>query len=277
MDNSILNLALVSQTSQHPSVTSDGSTAKGRSSVEERRGEEMRRLFPMHSVGRARERESSAAREVYAYLAEAATNEDLDRRAPFPVDYPTQWIRRVWLRDQRSVLLRPVLSTDAAKLQSFVRSMSATTRRNRFHGALVDLPEHRLRYMTEVDYVNHLAFIGEVRDQAEPRQVAEARWFRRVDEPDCADFAIAIDDHYQSGGLGSLLMEVLQRSAAAKDIRQLCGHVLKSNHRMIGWLEAHGWTKRHDPYDPGVVQVELPLQRNGQPDVVASDLLAAAA
>lgn len=277
MDNTILSPALASQTSQRPPIAHSGSAPKCRASVEERRGEAMRQLFPMHSVGRAHEHESCVARQVYAYLAEAATNEDLDRRIPFPPDYPTEWIRRVWLHDLRSVLVRPVRPTDAARLQSFVRSMSATTRRNRFHGALAGLAEHVLRYMTEVDYVNHLAFVGEVGDEAELRQVAEARWVRRTDEPDHADFAIAVDDNYQFNGLGTRLMDLLQRSAAARDIRCLCGHVLKSNQRMTDWLEAHGWTMRQDPYDVGVVQMELSLQAHRQPDLVAAGRLAVAA
>jgi len=277
MDNEILNPALVGQTRNRPQITQDIPPPKGFASIEERRGEAMRRLFPMHSVGRARERESSIARQVYAYLAEATTNEDLDRRIRFPSHYPTEWIQRVWLRDRRSVLVRPVLPTDAAMLQSFVRSMSATTRRNRFHGAIADLPEHVMRYMTQVDYVSHLAFIGEVRERTEPHQVAEARWVRRADEPDHADFAIAIDDDYQLSGLGTRLMDVLQRSAAAKGIHRLCGHVLKSNQRMIRWLEAHGWTMQHDPADHAVVNVELPLPRDGQPVVAVAEELAAAA
>lgn len=248
----------------------------GCASLEERRGEVMRRLFPMHSVGRARECESRVARQVYEYLAEAATREDLDRRARFPLHYPAEWIQRVWLRDRRSVLVRPVLPTDAAMLHSFVRSMSTTTRRNRFHGAVADLSEHVARYMTQVDYVSHLAFTGEVCDRAEPQQVAEARWVRRPDQPDHADFAIVIDDKYQRSGLGTRLMDMLQRSAGARDIRCMCGHVLKSNQRMIGWLEAHGWSMQPDMQDPGVVRMELPLQRHGQPVVVASEELAAA-
>jgi ribosomal protein S18 acetylase RimI-like enzyme len=277
MDNEIAELALVGQTRQRPHIAQDSLPPKDGASVEERRGEAMRGLFPMHAVGRARERESGVARQVYAYLAEATTNEDLERRVRFPRHYPTQWIQRVWLRDRRSVLVRPVLPTDAAMLQSFVRSMSPTTRRNRFHGAVADLPEHVMRYMTEVDYVSHLAFIGEVSDRAEPRQVAEARWVRRMDEPDHADFAIAIDDTYQFSGLGTRLMDMLERSAAAKDIRRLCGYVLTGNQRMIGWLESQGWTLQHDRYDPSVVQVELPLPRHRQPEVVAPDQLAAAA
>lgn len=262
MDHEIPNLALVGQTGFWPQVAQETLLPQGGANVAERRGALMRRLFPMYSVGRAREQASRVARQVYAYFAEATTNEELDRRAQLPMNYPKEWIERVNLRDRRSVLVRPVLPTDTTMLQSFVRSMSATTRRNRFHGAFADLPEQVMRYMTQVDYVSHLAFVGEVRGQAASRQVAEARWVRRTDEPDHADFAIAIDDSYQLSGLGTRLMDMLQRSAAKKGIRRLCGHVLQSNQRMIGWLEAHGWTMQHDPQDPGVLCVELPLQRH---------------
>ncbi len=80
MDNEMLNLAFVGQTRHRPQIAQNILPRRGSASVEERRGAAMRRLFPMHSVGRARERESSVARQIYAYLAEATTNEDLERR-----------------------------------------------------------------------------------------------------------------------------------------------------------------------------------------------------
>jgi len=225
-------------------------------SIEELRGAAMRRLFPKRCGGRAHAPESAVAQRVYAYLAGATSTEDLERRSRFP----RELMEAVRLRDGRSVLVRPVLPTDASMHRAFVRAMSTATRRNRFHGGVADLPDSALRYLTEVDYVDHLALVGEAADEAGARQVAEARWVRRGDEPDHADFAIAIADDYQLGGLGNRLLDLLERSAAAKGIARLCGHVLRDNRRMIGWLEARGWTTERDPHDPGVVCVERALR-----------------
>jgi len=224
-------------------------------SIEEQRGAAMRRLFPKHDGGRGHPRESALARKVYASLAAATSSEDLERRSRFP----RELIEEVGLHDGRSVLVRPVLPTDAAMHRAFVRSMSTSTRLYRFHGGVADLPDNVLRYLTEVDYVDHLALLGEVDDGHGGRQVAEARWVRRVDEPDHADFAIAVADDYQLSGLGNRLLDLLQRSAAAKGIGRLCGHVLRDNRRMIGWLETRGWTTERDPDDPRVVCVERRL------------------
>jgi ribosomal protein S18 acetylase RimI-like enzyme len=227
--------------------------------VEEARGAAMRRLFPKRHAGRANQAVSRVAQRVHAYLAEAATIEDLERRMRLPLHYPTELIDEVRLRDGRSVLVRPVLPPDASMHRAFVQSMSPTTRRNRFHAGVADLPDPVLRYLTEVDHVDHLALAGEVEEATGARLVAEARWVRREDEPDTADFAIAIADDCQHSGLGNALLDMLQRSAAARGIDRLCGYVLRNNLRMSRWLEARGWHMGHDPDDPGVVRAELPL------------------
>jgi len=227
--------------------------------LEERRGTAMRRLFPKHHVGRADGAMSRVALRVHAYLAEARTIEDLEGRLHLPGHYPTELVDELRLRDGRSVLVRPVLPADASMHRAFVRSMSPTTRRNRFHAGISDLPDPVLRYLTEVDHVDHLALVGEVEEATGARLVAEARWVRRGDEPDTADFAIAIADDCQHGGLGNALLDMLQRSAVARGIDRLCGHVLRNNVRMSGWLEARGWHMSADQDDPGVACAELPL------------------
>jgi acetyltransferase len=227
--------------------------------VEELRGAAMRRLFPKRHAGRVSTAMSRVALRVHAYLAEATTIEDLERRLRFPLRYPTELIDEVRLRDGRGVLVRPVLPPDTSMHRAFVRAMSPTTRRNRFHAGVADLPDAVLRYLTEVDHVDHLALVGEVEETTGARQVAEARWVRREEEPDTADFAIAIADDFQHSGLGNTLLDMLQRSAAARGIGRLCGYVLRNNVRMSGWLEARGWRMGHDLDDPGVVRAELPL------------------
>ena len=223
----------------------------------------MRRLFPKRQAGRANSAVSGVALRVHAYLAEAATVEELERR--LPQHYPTELIDEVRLRDGRAVLVRPVLPPDASMHRAFVQSMSPTTRRYRFHAGVADLPDPVLRYLTEVDYVDHMALVGEFREDTGARQVAEARWVRREDTPGTADFAIAVADDCQQGGLGKALLDMLERSAAARGIDRLCGAVLRNNVRMSGWLEARGWHMAPDPDDPGVVCAELPLARRAAP------------
>lgn len=165
----------------------------------------------------------------------------------------------VTLPDGTRLRLRPVFPDDKRRLLEASTLASAQTRYRRFFAA-GEVSPATARYLTEVDYVDHLGLVGEVHEDSGARQVAEGRWVRRAEEPDTADFAIAIADDYQHSGLGNALLDALQRSAAARRIDRLCGQVLRNNKRMSGWLEARGWAMAPDLHDPGVVCAELPLR-----------------
>ena len=62
------------------------------------------------------------------------------------------------LEESSSVLLRPISSTDKARLKNGLKLVSAESRYLRFFAAISQLSEAQLRYLTEVDQVNHVAW-----------------------------------------------------------------------------------------------------------------------
>jgi len=140
-----------------------------------------------------------------------------------------------------------------------VRMLSPLSRRRRFHAPIAELPASTLRYMTEVDYESHLALLAEVFVDGVARQVAEARWVRRSDEPGTADFALAVADDWQRSGLGTCLLRRLQDSACLHGVRRLYGDVLVSNQPMAEFLRRAGWELRRDPQDLSALCAEIEL------------------
>jgi acetyltransferase len=176
--------------------------------------------------------------------------------------YPTALIDRVQLGDGRRVTIRPVLPQDAALHQAFVAGLSPATRYNRFHGPVASLPQSTLRYMTEVDYVAHMAFVATTIDDLKGEiQVAEARWVRRAPDEgdDVADFALVVADRWQRAGLGSILLGMLADTAAAQGIRRLSGDVLADNEAMCRLMKHAGWRLTRDRTDPRLVVAWLAL------------------
>jgi acetyltransferase len=176
--------------------------------------------------------------------------------------YPTTLIDRVQLRNGRSVTIRPVLPQDAALQRAFVAALSPAARYRRFHGAVNELPEATLSYMTEVDYASHMALLATTIDSGGREiQVAEARWVRREppDSTDVADFALAVADDWQRAGLGALLLGKLVDSAGAQDIRRLSGDVLADNDAMCRLLKGNGWHQRPDRFDARLIVAQLDL------------------
>jgi acetyltransferase len=190
--------------------------------------------------------------------------------------YPASLVERVRLADGRSILVRPVLPQDAELQREFIRTLSPLARYRRFHGPVVALPEPILRYLCEVDYVSHLALIGvHIDSDGSEVQVAEARWVRCEAPADAsiADFAVAVADDWQGAGLGTQLLRMLIRSAAAAGLRGLRGNVLISNKPMYRLLLRNGWRLRGDPAEPDMLSAHFALAR---PKRAANEPFAAA-
>lgn len=184
---------------------------------------------------------------------------------PFPARHvPETGIERVRLADGRFVLVRPVLPRDTGLQRDFVRALSPLSRYRRFHGPVSELPEAMLRYLCEVDHFSHVALLATAHDEhGNEVQVAEARWVRREAPADSsiADFAIAVHDDWQGIGLGSRLLRMLIRSAAAAGLQQLCGDVLAGNPPMQSLLLRQGWQLLADADDPDVYIAQFDLAR----------------
>lgn len=161
---------------------------------------------------------------------------------------------RLWLADGRSVRLRPVRADDAEAAGRFVEALSPATRRLRFHGALNRLPPALLRAMTAVDPCVQAVLVAE----AGGLLVADARYVVG-DDPQAAEFAIAVADDWQGLGLGRTLMRRLAAHARARGLRRLHGEVLDHNHRMLGLMERLGASLRPQHGGFGLVRAEIDL------------------
>lgn len=137
------------------------------------------------------------------------------------------------LRDGTGVLVRPIRPEDGNRLQAGVHQLSPGSRYHRFHAAVSELSPEQLRYLTEVDQVDHLAWIA--LDPALPGEpaVGVARCIRLPEEPRTAEVAVTVLEAHQGRGLGTLLLGLLSRSAAAQGIRTFRAYVLEDNAAML--------------------------------------------
>src|SRR3954452_4369021 len=108
------------------------------------------------------------------------------------------------LDDGRLMWIRPILPGDAWRLQEGVRRLSAETIHRRFLGAKPSFSPRELRYLTEVDQVDHIALVAVT--VVTGHLVAVARCVRLPDDAVTAEWAIVVADHLQRKGLGTHLV-----------------------------------------------------------------------
>ena len=139
------------------------------------------------------------------------------------------------LRDGTEVLVRPIEPGDKAKLADGLRRLSERTIRRRFLAAKPRFSSTELRYLTEVDGVDHVAIVAVLADDPDAF-VGVARFVRMTGDPTTAEAAIVVADHLQGQGLGRELGRRLADDARARGVKRFTATLLGTNgasHRLF--------------------------------------------
>ena len=194
--------------------------------------------------------------EVLATLSPCTNVRRYDHLAIQP--YPRQWVSTVKLRSGEDISVRPVRPEDSPMIADFVRSMSKETRYLRFISNFEELTPRMLSSMSHIDYDREMAFMAVETIEGKERLIGTSRYIDNFDDQSC-EFAVVLNDAYQSQGLASYLMKQLFLVAADKGIRIMKGIVLAENKRMIRFCQYLGFTIKRDPDDISQVIATLTL------------------
>jgi acetyltransferase len=117
------------------------------------------------------------------------------------------------------------------------------------------LNERELKYLTEIDYTNHFAWVA-----ADPGDdmngFGVARYVRDPKDPTVAEPAVAVVDEMTGKGLGTILMQLLVATARENGIETFRGWVLSENKEMLEPIDRRGASQSTED---GVVRVEVRL------------------
>jgi GNAT superfamily N-acetyltransferase len=125
------------------------------------------------------------------------------------------------------VWLRPIRPTDKPGIAGVLGRMSLETIHRRYLATKTRFSPAELRYLTEVDGVDHYAVVAV--DAATGDIEAVCRYVRLPDDPETAEWAIVIADRLQHQGLGKILMEHLAGVAREHGIRNFTATMLADN------------------------------------------------
>lgn len=158
---------------------------------------------------------------------------------------------KVCLRSGSEVLIRPLLPSDRAALDSALHRLSRESIRKRFFSA--GAPSTRLvDYLIDIDYVDHFAWT--VLDAATHEGMAVARYVR-PDTASAAEMAFTTVDRYQGRGIGTLLLGALGVTAVEAGVTELTALVMQDNVAMRAVFAKAGAHSRFD--EPGLLKVTI--------------------
>jgi len=146
------------------------------------------------------------------------------------------------LPDGARVLIRPIRPDDKGMLADGLRRLSPQSAQRRFLSPKRSFSRTELRYLTEVDGLDHVALVAEYPSAPARRLIAVGRFVRLDDDPRAAEVAVTVADEWQRRGLGSVLGKHLAHAARNRDIRRFTATMSSDNvaaHRLMATLTEH--------------------------------------
>jgi GNAT superfamily N-acetyltransferase len=180
------------------------------------------------------------------------------------------------LSDGTAVLLRSVQPSDRELLTRGFEHFSDESRYRRFFVHKRELTDEDLRYLTEVDGVQHHALGALAFDaNGEPIPLGIARYVRSTPDAEVAEAAVAVVDEMQGKGVGKLLLHALSDVAYANGVRKFRCSVLVTNtaiHKVLLELDPQAHVVRSEA---SVEELELDLPAPNMEDAPAEPALGA--
>jgi GNAT superfamily N-acetyltransferase len=178
-----------------------------------------------------------------------------------PVEPDPGWFEErssvVVLNDGTRVLIRPIRPEDKGLLQQGIQRLSPQSRYLRFLHYLERLTAAELRYLTEIDYRDHFAWVAVSLDQPDQVGLGVARYIRDKTHPDQAEAAVAVIDEFQGRGLGRLLLTRLADSARANGVDSFIAYLAPESPAVSHLL--HNVAAAITSNEDGLVKVIVPL------------------
>jgi acetyl coenzyme A synthetase (ADP forming)-like protein len=168
--------------------------------------------------------------------------------------YPSDYEFHVVLRDGGLAFIRPIKPEDAGPLDAMFHRMGRDSVYHRFFRHKDQLTEEELRYFSDVDYEDRMAFVVEVGGLL----VGGGRYDRLEDEPNVAEVAFGIEDAHQGRGIGTHLLTHLTNYARNNGVEAFRAFVLPDNYAMMRVFRSSGFTMRRE-LGGGVYTVDFPV------------------
>ena len=147
------------------------------------------------------------------------------------------------LRNGMPVHLRAIKPDDKQKLLEGYHRLSGKSMYFRFLGARHEITEKELKYLTEVDFLHHVALVATIQSKGLEKIIGVGRFveLQKSTIKRVAEVAFAVDDKLQNLGIGTMLFEQLVIIAQSMGVSNLEADVLASNRSMLNIFKRSGF------------------------------------
>ncbi|HEX9686401.1 MAG TPA: GNAT family N-acetyltransferase [Burkholderiales bacterium] len=176
---------------------------------------------------------------------------------PYPAHLVAEWTAPNGVR----VTVRPIRPEDAEIERAFVKQLSPEAKYYRFMSTIRELSPQMLARFTQIDYDREMALIAVAAKDGRAEEVGVTRYITNPDGSSC-EFAIVVDDEWQTHGLGRYLLSQLIEIARSRGLTTMSGDILTANQPMLALAASLGFAIGEVPGEAGLKRATLALERH---------------
>lgn len=154
-------------------------------------------------------------------------------------------------------LARPIIPEDHPYFEEGYSALSDRTKTLRFFNYPNKLIPSQLKYLSDIDQDNHIAWgiLDVTNDKVKPAAVG--RMIKIKSNPKMAEIAITVVDEYQNLGLGKFLFSALNIEAFHHEIEILRSHILRENISALRNLKSLGYLHKEIEGNTVILDIEV--------------------
>ncbi len=161
------------------------------------------------------------------------------------------------LNDGTPVCIRPVRPEDEQRLKDGIAQLSPQSRYLRFFSGMREAPPQVLRALASADGYDHIAWGALRSDLANTPAIGVVHAFREAEDPERAEYSVAVVDAYHGRGLARLLTAVLLLDCAREGLEHFTVNILPENRPALALARSLG--AEGVGYEAGVSVLEIDI------------------
>lgn len=159
------------------------------------------------------------------------------------------------LNDGIPVCIRPVRKDDEQRLKDGIAKLSPQSRYLRFFSGMREAPPQVVKALVTVDGYDHIAWGALRSDLPDTPALGVVHAFRDDEDPETAEFSVAVIDDYHGRGLARLLCAVLLLDCQREGLEHLAVNILPENRPALTLARSLG--AQHTALEAGVAVFEI--------------------
>lgn len=144
------------------------------------------------------------------------------------------------LNDGIPVCIRRVRRADEQRMRDGIARLSPQSRYLRFFSGMREAPPQVLRALVDADGYDHIAWGALRSDLQDTPALGVVHAFRDADDPETAEFSVAVVDEYHGRGLARLLTAVLLLDCAREGLENFAVNILPENRPALALARSLG-------------------------------------